>query len=86
MAVVVAPDSSLDRRELIANLLKNTSWKPRVEPDDLVTEGEAFIAPVIGEEGAADIERRTELFNVVAKDFSCSVGKVGFQHLFYDIS
>ena len=42
-----------------------------------MVDGEQFIAQVIGEEGIADVERRTELFNVVAKDFSCSVGKVG---------
>ena len=33
-----------------------------------------------------DIERRTEVFNIVALDFGTEVGKVGFQHLFYDIS
>ena len=31
----------------------------------------------VGEDGVAEIERRSELFDVIARDFACSVGKVG---------
>ena len=45
--------------------------------DEIVAEGEEYIATIIGPEGLADIERRTNLYDIVAKDFSCQVGKVG---------
>ena len=48
-----------------------------------MVEGELFVAQAIGEEGVADVERRTELFNVVAKDFACTVGKVGLTNAFF---
>ena len=58
-------------------MLSRTPWQPAPSDQAIVVDGEEFIAQVIGEEGIADVERRTELFNVVSKDFSCSVGKVG---------
>ena len=53
-----------------------------MQEEAIVVDGESFVAQAVGEEGIADVERRTELFNVVAKDFSCSVGKVGLMNAF----
>ena len=52
----------------------------------IIVDGEEFIAATIGTEGTADVERRTELFNVLAKDFDCGVGKVGSTVTFSTLS
>ena len=64
-------------------MLGSVGWKPsRGQEEAIVVDGEQFVAQVVGEEGIADVMRRTELFDVVAKDFACSVGKVGLTNAF----
>lgn len=41
-----------------------------------IDDGDQFIAENIGEEGLADVARRTEVFERVAANFATSVGKV----------
>jgi len=43
--------------------------------EHIIDNGEEFIVNFLGAEGMEEVERRSELFNVVAKDFSCQVGK-----------
>lgn len=43
----------------------------------IVADGESFIFEALTDETHAAIERRTALFDELAKDFSCTVGKVG---------
>ena len=43
---------------------------------EIIEDGEGFIGQAIGQEAMAEIERRTELFNTLAKDFDWQVGKV----------
>ena len=40
-------------------------------------DGENFILEAVGAQVMSDIDRVSELFETVAVDFSCSVGKVG---------
>ena len=40
-----------------------------------IDQGDEYINEFLGTEGRADVERRTELFNIVARDFSTQVGK-----------
>ena len=56
-----------------------TRWRPSESQNDqaIIQEGDQFIADAIGEAGLADVERKTQLFNDIAKDFSLTVGKVG---------
>ena len=46
----------------------------------IVEDGESFMRGALGAETMAEVDRRTELFNSLAKDFSCLVGKVSTQH------
>lgn len=41
----------------------------------IVEDGESFMREALGAETMAEVDRRTELFNSLAKDFSCLVGK-----------
>lgn len=41
-----------------------------------VDHGDDYINEFLGEAGCADVEKRTEQFNIVAHDFSTDVGKV----------
>ena len=50
----------------------------RLEPaySSPIVDGDQFIAENIGEEGLADVARRTAVFERVAANFATSVGKV----------
>ena len=41
------------------------------EQQEIIDDGDVFIAEELTPETLADIDRRTELYDVVAKDFSC---------------
>ena len=45
------------------------------EQSEIVENGDEFIEQAIGPEAVADIERRTELFNVLTRDFTKDLGK-----------
>ena len=47
----------------------------------VVDNGDEFINEFLGEAGCADVERRTDLFDIIAKDFSTQVGKVRLLNL-----
>ena len=84
MAVVPVPDSAAvqGRAAQTAAFFSqdpaSIDWRTMTE---IVEEGEDFIRAAIGEEGFEDIERRTAIFNEIAKDFDCSVGKVPLHSL-----
>ena len=64
-------------------MLKSIGFMPsRMQEDAVVVEGELFVGQAIGDVGIRDIQRRTEVFDVVAKDFAFSVGKVGLTNAF----
>ena len=47
-----------------------------IEEGSCVDHGDDYITECLGEAGCADVERRTEQFNIVAHEFSTDVGKV----------
>ena len=49
---------------------------------DHVEDGTEYLYAQFSEEDGLNIEKRTELFNNLASDFSCEVGKVGYKTLY----
>ena len=43
---------------------------------EIIEDGEGFIGQAIGQEAMAEIERRTEVFDTLARDFDWQLGKV----------
>ena len=49
-----------------------------IRQGNVIEHGDEYITEFLGEAGCADVERRTVLFEEIAKDFSTQVGKVCF--------